>query len=420
MKRKNDVHSETVPMPDDEKKSNKSQKSRTNTLHKTKEPQNRHPACEPEKLNFLHECDNLKIQFVREEGKTHKTLLENAPIAFFQGDYQGSILTINNKAEELSGYSAIELLQMNLAQLFPVKIPVDISLKSDQQFVSIATKCESKFVNKTGQHFPVEIYSNNLEDGTFLYLISDISERRTAEDGLIELIQKLEGMNQIKSQFIYTVSHEFKTHLAGIHSCAQLLKLYGNLLEDNKKEQIYRQIFEALQHTLDLIDHIKLNDQNEENILACQPSMVAIKPFFQKIIQENIFPARLDFKIDLDCNLKKDKYLIDAFMLRHIFGNLLSNAMKFSGRNKYVKIEITELKDQKLKFEVIDHGIGIPKNEVEKVFTPFFRASNATESGKGLGMAIMKRFVSLHNGEVFIESEVGVGTKVTVVVPFNL
>jgi len=105
-------------------------------------------------------------------------------------------------------------------------------------------------------------------------------------------------------------------------------------------------------------------------------------------------------------------------MIRHILNNLLSNAIKYCGKNPIIQFRVTDDDKQVITFEIEDHGIGIPKEDQKNLFEPFHRASNvAGIQGTGFGMSVVKRLVEFHRGHISFESELGEGTKVTVVLP---
>ena len=110
---------------------------------------------------------------------------------------------------------------------------------------------------------------------------------------------------------------------------------------------------------------------------------------------------------------------MDEKLLRHIFNNLLSNAIKYSPDGGTVSVKLT-CEDKKVFFQVCDQGIGIPKEDQDNLFKSFSRASNVgTIAGTGLGLSIVKQCVDLHNGEIAVNSQVGIGTTFTINLPLG-
>ncbi len=109
--------------------------------------------------------------------------------------------------------------------------------------------------------------------------------------------------------------------------------------------------------------------------------------------------------------------LLDESLLRHVLSNLLSNAFKYSPVTSTVRFSVTEQEDGVL-FEISDEGIGIPEEELEQLFEAFHRCSNASAiPGTGLGLAVVKRSLDVHQGTIEVDSRVGRGTRFAVRVP---
>nr|WP_280524442.1 sensor histidine kinase [Nostoc commune] len=105
--------------------------------------------------------------------------------------------------------------------------------------------------------------------------------------------------------------------------------------------------------------------------------------------------------------------------MRQILTNLFSNCLKYSPIGSTVKFSVITANEQAI-FQTQDSGIGIPPNDIDYIFEPFHRASNASDiPGMGLGMSIVKQAVDLHGGEIRVESAIGVGTTFTVTLPFS-
>ena len=111
---------------------------------------------------------------------------------------------------------------------------------------------------------------------------------------------------------------------------------------------------------------------------------------------------------------------MDEQLLRHILSNVLSNALKYSPQGGIVQFDLTCQAGQAV-FRIQDHGLGIPAEDRAHLFETFYRAGNVrTIAGTGLGLAIVKRSVELHGGTIDVDSQVGVGTTVTVTLPLGV
>jgi signal transduction histidine kinase len=109
--------------------------------------------------------------------------------------------------------------------------------------------------------------------------------------------------------------------------------------------------------------------------------------------------------------------MFDPRLMRQVLNNLLSNALKYSPNETHVRFELDQT-ETRLALKVSDEGIGIPPDDLNRLFEPFHRAANVGEiSGTGLGLSITKQVVELHGGSILAESEVGKGTTITIVIP---
>lgn len=249
--------------------------------------------------------------------------------------------------------------------------------------------------------------------------VVDITRQKEIENEILKNLEKEKELNMLRSQFLSTVSHEFRTPLAGILSSVQLLKRYEKGVKNENKEKMFRQISEAVNHTKTLLDDISLIDNEQSSKITMKPAWVNLNNLLGDIAEENIQVYGCDFMIGKKFNLHGVKYYMDREIIRHILGNILSNAIKYSGSSKEIMFTAVE-KNKKITFEVTDHGIGIPAEEQKFLFEPFYRASNTENiQGTGFGLTVVKRFVSMCSGEIKIVSEKNKGTTVTVVLPVD-
>lgn len=347
---------------------------------------------------------------------------KNQAVQLLIDPIEGQIIDANSAAAQFYGYTLAQLITMNLSDIsiFPKKKIIEELGK-----FGLAGQSYFQFKHKlaSGEICDIEIYTSPLQIEGKPYLIStinNITKRIIKEDELKLVYQQLKDANAIKSQFISTVSHEFRTPLAGIQSSVQLLQIYHDTWGKEKIEKMYKQIFNAIQQTKLLLDDVNLidNEQNSESFF--RPVFIELTPLINEIIDENLAVSNTKHKVVLKSSFKKECFFIDPVIVRHILNNLLSNAIKYSPENKIIRITVDEFNKNELKITIKDQGIGIPKEEIKYLTEPFYRASNHGEvKGTGFGMSIVKRFVELHKGQLFFESILNEGTTVTIILPFK-
>jgi PAS domain S-box-containing protein len=331
----------------------------------------------------------------------------------------GNIIDVNSAAVQFYGYSFEEFKLMTLSDIST--FPSEEILEEMKKF-TITGPSYFQFIHKlaSGETCDIEIYTSPLSiNGQALLIstINDISKRKLEEERLVQLNSKLNEVNVLKSQFISTVSHEFRTPLAGILSSVQLLQIYDDIWDKDKKGKLFKQIFDAVQHTKALLDDVSLIDEEQISTSFFRPINMQLLPLINEIIEENIRVLETSQKVILKSNLDINNFYMDSIMIRHIFNNVISNALKYS--NKNIVFELNEIDNKEIEFTIKDKGIGIPHEEIKYLLDPFYRASNrGTVQGTGFGLSIVKRFVDLHKGQLLIESIVNKGTTVTIILPY--
>ncbi len=254
-------------------------------------------------------------------------------------------------------------------------------------------------------------------------IAQDITDRKQAEETRLAL-EKEKEISELKSRFISIASHEFRTPLTSILLSCELLKKYSQELTDEKKERYFYQIKSAVTHLNQVVEDILVIGKAEAGKLNFDPAPLNLINFCLQIVEEQQFNAGDRYHINFvercfDASKTQDLPLMDEKLLRHILTNLLSNAIKYSPEGGNVQFELT-CDQQNARFRIQDQGIGIPQADQAKLFTSFFRCSNTEKiSGNGIGLTIVKSAVELHGGQISVESEVGLGTTFTVILPLT-
>ena len=238
-------------------------------------------------------------------------------------------------------------------------------------------------------------------------------------DQLQQRIDNLKNMDKMKTEFVANVSHELKTPLTSIKGFVETLE--DGAMEDKETNKKFLAIIKR--HTERLTNIT--NDLLSLSELESKKDVLSIASFdLKEMIDEIIlgFGHAISEKTHkLKFASKFDKYVMsaDKVKIEQVIVNLIDNAVKYTESGGEIKIEFTE--DEKcVNIIVEDDGIGIPAKYFNRVFERFYRVDKARSrqsGGTGLGLAIVKHIVSLHGGNVQIESQVGIGTKIIVSLP---
>ncbi|MHA1294167.1 MAG: PAS domain-containing sensor histidine kinase [Promethearchaeota archaeon] len=359
-----------------------------------------------------------------------EALIENAPLPIFLLDQYGKILRVNEKAIDLFGRREIDLLNLKIFNLFDRKFEKILKKHYFENIYDLRrpNKIETIIVRKDGKVIDVEITSSILKITDNIIIqsyFSDITERKSSEKHRQLLLDELLALVDFRAKFLATMSHELRTPLNAILGFSQLLlnEAYGAL--NKYQKDFLNDINSAGDHLLNLINGIldlsKLEagkfklDLERVNLRELHNEVISvIKPLYVK--------KKLEYKIE---GIKKNDFLIaDRLRFKQILYNLLSNAIKYTEKGKITLKGINRI--DHWEFQIIDTGIGIAKKDYDIVFREFERVEDdkiRSIQGAGLGLALTKRLVNLHGGEIWFESELGKGTIFYFTIPkknFNL
>ena len=258
--------------------------------------------------------------------------------------------------------------------------------------------------------FGLQIYKEVKDKRLTLKLKQTIKE-------VISLKEEADLANRSKTQFLATMSHELRTPLTAIigYSEMMLIEFKGELNDDYKAyvQQINNSSKYLSRIIVDILDVSKI----ETGSLKIENEEFLLKSLFDTVLDLHIRRIKeKGIKFVLINEVKQLKILGDKTRIQQILSNLLSNSYKFTDEGE-IRLELF-VEDNDLHFIVCDTGKGMSQETLDNFFVSFFRAPD-TEAieGTGLGSAIIKKLVEAHGGDIKVESELGVGTTVEVILP---
>lgn len=268
--------------------------------------------------------------------------------------------------------------------------------------------------------------ARDLSRGT-VWAVMDIDTRKRAEQEIRSAFGKQKELGELKSRFVSMTSHEFRTPLATILSSTELLEHYAERLPAVERAELLASIKQAVQRMTRLLDDVLLIGKAEAGRLAYRPAELDLVALCRAAAAEAERaaprPAAPDAgpgmpsRIVLDLPAGDLRVQADDKLLRFILGNLLSNALKYSPDGGEVRLAL-HATTQALALSVADPGIGIPPEDLPRLFEPFHRGRNVgTLPGTGLGLAIVRKAVDLHGGHIEVDSTPGAGTRFVVTLP---
>jgi PAS domain S-box-containing protein len=248
-------------------------------------------------------------------------------------------------------------------------------------------------------------------------VVEDITERKRAEAELLRTLAREKELGQLRSNFVSMVSHEFRTPLGIIQSSAEILEDYVDRLEPAERTDHLRSITNNTRRMAGLMEEVLLIGSFDAGKMQFKATEVDLRAFAGELIDEVLSATGGRCPVEFSTDDVPQVGNADKRLLRHIFTNLLTNAVKYSEPGRAVQLRLARAGSE-LVATFCDHGIGIPEADREWLFCAFHRGRNVGDRpGTGLGLVIVKRCVDLHGGRIEVESEIGKGSSFIVRLP---
>jgi signal transduction histidine kinase len=260
----------------------------------------------------------------------------------------------------------------------------------------------------------------NSREGLFLYIY--IAIIIILVFGLVFTLRTMNNeiqFSKMKSYFMSTVSHEFKSPLTSIRQMAEMLDR-GRVPSKQRKERYYKLILqqsERLSHLIENILDFSKMEENRKIFNFKKDSLFNLVKEAIKSFQDN--STKQAIHISLSNVESIPEVVFDKEAMEQVMHNLLDNACKYSGNSKNIEVSIIT-KDENVIVKVTDHGVGISKKDKGKIFDRFYRVGDElTQSvkGSGIGLTIVRQIVKAHNGNILVESSPGKGSAFSVILP---
>lgn len=366
--------------------------------------------------------DHQKSQSQLEESAILlRSFLDTSPDLFFHRDLSGSFVSCNKAMEELTGKTEKQLIGLTPFDIYPEAYAKQVTERDKQ-----SKKLHQEQIHEHWLHYPngrqayfeirsLPLYNSNKLCVGVIGFGRDITERKIYEESL-------EKASRDKTTFISTISHELRTPLNGIVGLSRML-----LDEQLSDEQIkYLKTIHMSAITLgnifnDIVDLDKL-DRQRLNLVKSHINMADFMSDLKSLafIQTEQKGLTLRFQQD---SLLPDYIDADDTRLRQVLWNLLSNAVKFTEQGSVTLRSFCKREAGQpvlLCFEVQDSGIGIPEDQLDKIFAMYYQVNSKTHAtGTGIGLAVSSQIVDAMDGKMTVSSELGKGTVFKLCLPVD-
>jgi len=368
---------------------------------------------------FVNARDITEVKEVEKIRNYLATVVKQSNDAIYIHDHEGKIISWNEGAEKVYGYTEKEALKMKIRNI----IPEYMQLESGELVNKIVSGekvqgLESKRITKHGKLIDVLFSANIITDSSneqksIAITERDITQQKLADEQIRQLnadlqknIEQLESVNKELESFSYSVSHDLRAPLRAVDGYSQILEEDYSQILDPEAQRLLANIRTNSKKMSTLIDDLLAFSRLGKREI--QKSMVDMKQLVQEVLndtQDLITPAiEVQVKSVIEANA-------DRALVRQVWINLISNALKYSSKKEHPIIEIgSHLKANEIIYYVKDNGAGFSMDFAHKLFNVFQRLHADTEfEGTGIGLAIVHRIIKKHNGIVWAEGIPGKG-----------
>ena len=363
-----------------------------------------------------------RIQTVlHERAEVYRATFNNAGMGIAHVEVSGKFLQVNDKFCEILGYPADELVKHTFRDLtHPEDLGQNIGVVNRVMRGEIDSFAhEKRFIHRSGRYVWVHLTSTVVRDRVgqpkyYVSMIDDITWRKRAERDLIDAKEAAISASRMKSAFLANMSHEIRTPMNGIIGMTDLV--LSTPLTDEQREHL-ETVKTSADALLSLINGILDLSKVEAGKLDLEDIAFDLRSEVSRAIHELRLTAT-NKGITLVSTLNETLPAAvrgDPTRLRQVLINLIANAIKYTERGGVTVTADAQITDDmaSMHFAVADTGQGIPQSRQRQIFQPFEQADTSTSrlyGGTGLGLAISSRLVHMMGGDIWVDSEVGVGS----------
>ena len=357
-------------------------------------------------LNILEDIEEERKKTEAEKNKTLAIITHFADgILVF--DKEDRLSLLNPKVEEIFEVKSKEILNLSLSQLskFPNFLPLlELLKKKEKELFRKELKLRENLILEVSV-IPIKAKSEII--GT-LVVLHDVTRKKIIE--------------RMKTEFVSIAAHQLRTPLSAIKWTLKML-LDGDLGEITEEQREFvNKAYRANERMIKLINDLLNVARIEEGRYLYKLSSLSIEPLVRKIVESLKQEAeRKKIKLEFKKPKKKlPKLMLDAEKISLAIQNLVENAIKYTPAGGKVTVSL-KVENEEVVFSVKDTGVGIPKEQQDRVFSKFFRGANVMRmetEGSGLGLFITKNIIEAHGGRIWFQSKEGKGTTFYFAIPF--
>ncbi len=357
---------------------------------------------------------------LRKSEATLRGILDATKESIWLFDTNGVVLLCNRIALQRFGDKYNEIIGKHFTQILPPKL-------AEFRLAKLKETVESRLPVEFEDERANFIFQNNFypvfdEQGHVQYVACysrDITEIKKAEEQLKEYADNLKELNATKDKFFGIIAHDLRNPFSSLLGASEILSSNVREYDLDSIESFSKLSYDAAKSCYALLENLLEWSRSQTGNIKYNPRCISLR----EIIDENLSVLRTiasNKKIEISSDVPKSMLIVaDRDMLKAILRNLLNNALKFTGSGGFVSIHAVTSKN-KITIAVKDTGIGIPKNDIDKLFRidiKYTKIGTNEERGTGLGLLLCKEFVEKHGGRIWVESTEGKGSEFKFTIP---
>jgi len=363
---------------------------------------------------------------LRESELKFRAIFDNASDGMFLVEQDSQRFTLaNNACLRMLGYSADEFSDLTIADLHPEEdLPFIFEQIGSFMKGETGRRGDTRFKRRDGSLFPADTNPAGMMLGgkkCILIMFRDVTERKRAETEIAQKNTQLVRLNEEKNRLLGMAAHDLRNPLSVVSTAsAFLLDSQGRLLPEARRTDFLRRINKSSAFMLKLIDDLLDVARIESGRLDLELEDCDLCGLVEDNLALNrVLAEKKGIRLVFAPGRGLPRLRLDPGKMAQVFNNLVSNALKFSGPGTTVRISAARMNGGVV-VSVQDQGLGIPADELDRLFRPFGTTSvrgTAGEKSTGLGLAITRKIVEAHGGTIRAESEVGNGSTFTFTLP---
>lgn len=364
-------------------------------------------------IRFLHRNYSTEREKAEKSEARIRSIMENSADAIFITDREGRYLYSNLAASDLLGYSREELQRRTIADLAPPD-KLDEHLKLFRDILNKGRGfAELELRKKDGEHISTDLNAVVLPDGRIYGSCRDISVRKRALEAIKDNEEKLRRLNADKNLFISILSHDLKGPFQNLMGLSEILMQDLRTMDTDEVENIISLLESTSKKAYKLFEDLLKWAHSQQGRIPFKPVQSGLKDIFDDVaglLKTAAERKNIIMKYEAPSGIS---IYADRDMVHTVLRNLLSNAIKFTGDGGEVRVR-AERTDKGTAVSVIDNGVGIKPDDMEKLFdiaSIYTTEGTAEEKGTGLGLLLCKEFIEKHGGTIEVESTAGEGSE---------